>query len=188
MIQIKPNFLPEALLAITQELAYTSNYSIAELGNGKQLHYIQTPMELLEYLEIPDHDIVLTFIRKADKNTDNLPNIHADNIINGEKIVKAGVLYLNKSSSCSPNGTAFWKNVKYGVSLPSDVTNEEYDRLLTEESNDLSFWERTEFIENIENRFVLYPANMFHSKFPFVIEEGSRIVLVVFYSSKKDKG
>src|SRR5690606_14328916 len=113
------------------------------------------------------------------RNFDTDFRIHADGIIMNEKTDLASVLYISESNT--PNGTAFWQHHKHGKSLPADVTEQEFNRLLTEDSNDLSKWKQIGFVQNVPNRLLTYNANHFHSKFPSLIDSGERIVLVTFY-------
>lgn len=86
-------------------------------------------------------------------------------------------------------GTAFWKHKKHGYRLSSETTNEEYNRLIEIDSNDLSKWELDSVVSTKENRLLIYEANMFHSKYPNVAwsdENGKgRMVLVLFFNVKK---
>jgi hypothetical protein len=139
----------------------------------------------LEYLQIPNYELHLTFIRSANKDFDNDLRIHADNIIEGKKTALASVLYISTGAETSANGTAFWKHHKHGLKLPEDVTNEEFDRLLTEDSNDLKKWDLVNIAWAVPNRRVLYDSNLFHSKWPAEISVGTRIVLVCFYTKNQ---
>lgn len=132
-------------------------------------------------LQVEGHEMILSFIRKAYKGFDNEIRIHADNIISGSKTSLAAVLYINDPDGVTPNGTSFWKHTDYGYQLPENISNEEFDRLITEDSNNLSKWSKTDFISAIPNRLLLYNSNYFHSKYPAEIEAGERIVAVAFY-------
>lgn len=94
------------------------------------------------------------------------------------------MLYINPKSNASENGTAFWEHHTHGVELPKDVTNEEFDRLITEDSNDLSKWTFRSVYYSEPNKLLTYSSNLFHSKYPAKITHGERIVLVAFYKNK----
>ena len=61
-------------------------------------------------------------------------------------------------------------------------TDKEFDRMLSQESNDLSRWELNTVIGHRENRLISYPSSYFHSKYPNKGWEEGRIVFVMFYS------
>jgi len=183
MIQITDSFLPENAFLDLQDYCRENKFEIVSLGE-KPFSVLQTPKYLYEFLQIPDHVLVLTFIRSANADFDNELRIHADNIINGHKTVGASVLYINDRSEVSENGTAFWLHEKHGQSLPADVSNEEFDRLLKEDANDESKWTKTDYVSAFPNRQLLYPSQYFHSKYPAKIEKGERMVLVCFYTAK----
>ena len=177
-MQTTDNFLPEGLFQELSDYCRQKEFQLVNVGE-KQFLVLPTPPIITEYLQIPEHEIILTFIRKAHKDFDTDIRVHADGIINNEKTHLASVLYISESNT--PNGTAFWQHHKHGKSLPADVTEQEFNRLLTEDSNDLSKWKSIGFVQNVPNRLLTYNANHFHSKFPSLIDSGERIVLVTFY-------
>jgi hypothetical protein len=77
-------------------------------------------------------------------------NIHADGLINGQKVDKAAVLYIN-----NPEGYLKWNPIyshqTHGRILSAD-TSEEQNRLL-EDSNNVSAWMATDSIVSIPNRY-----------------------------------
>lgn len=154
----------------------TSDFQIVKVGE-KNFSVLETPKDLLPLLEVKGHNLILSFIRSADKNFDTDLRIHADHIIEGKKAVLASVLYIDVKDS----GTAFYSHREYGRLLPVTVSNEEFDRLIIEDSNNESKWVMTDFISGVPNRLLIYDANMFHSKYPKVIKNGVRKVLVNFY-------
>jgi len=182
-ILIRDNYLPEAAFVDLQEYCNELTFQIVNIG-GKEFSTLFTPKYLYEFLQIDDHELILTFIRSAHKDFDTDLRIHADNIINGRKPSLAAVLYVNNPEDVSSNGTAFWTHHKYGKSLESNVSNEEFDRLLIEDANDESKWTKTDYVSNVPNRLLVYPSNYFHSKYPAKIENGVRKVLVCFYCKK----
>jgi len=179
MITIHDNFLGQHAFDWLQEYC-KQDFNIVTVGD-KQFSVLETPKEVIASLQIPNHEIILSFIRNAYCDFDTDWRIHADNIIQGEKSKLASVLYINKPRGVTENGTAFWEHKTCGLSLPSNISNEDFDRLLLEDSDDLSKWKQKDFIANVPNRFLTYDSNYFHSKFPNKIENGTRIVLVTFY-------
>jgi len=153
-----------------------SDFQIVKMGE-KEFSVLETPKDLLPLLEVEGHNLILSFIRSAHENFDTDLRIHADHIIEGKKAVLASVLYIEVKDS----GTAFYSHKQYGSILPVTVSNEEFDRLIIEDSNDESKWIMTDFISGVPNRLLMYDANMFHSKYPKVIKNGVRKVLVNFY-------
>ncbi|MFH6944650.1 DUF6445 family protein [Flavobacterium sp. FlaQc-50] len=183
-MKIQDNFLPEEVYDQLIDYCIENDFQIVRRGD-KEFSVMQIPSYFKAFLQIEDHELILSFIRSAKIDFDNDLRIHADNIIEGKKTALASVLYINPEGTVSPNGTAFWKHHIHGLELPEDVSNEEFDRLLTEDSNDLSKWEHVETVYAKPNRQLVYNSNHFHSKYPKVIEEGTRIVLVCFYAKKQ---
>lgn len=181
MILVKDNFLPENIFNKLHNYAKESKYKIIQAGD-KGFLTIPTPKYILPYIQIEDHSVLLSFIRKAHKDYDTDLRIHADNIIFNKKTVLASVLYINKDDECiTKNGTAFYKHIDYGYKLNQDNENV-FNFILKNHSNNRSFWEETDFISSKENRLLMYNSDYFHSKYPAKIEKGERIVLVNFYT------
>ena len=184
MIIVTDDFFGEETFKALQDYC-ENDFQIVEIG-GKEFSVLQTPDALIPLLEVNGYELTFTFIRNAWKDFDTDLRIHADSIINGKKTDIASVHYINPEDGVTKNGTSFWKHVKYGRRLPKDIADEEFDRILQEDSNDDTKWIRESFINSVPNRRVLYDADMFHSKMPSVIEQGVRIVLVCFYSKKDE--
>lgn len=180
MIVVQDSYLPERVFKGLQEEVNDTHFEIVKAGE-KEFLCMETPRWLYEYLKVEGHRIIFTFIRKAHRDFDTEFNAHCDSIINGSRPALASVLYINDDEGVTPNGTAFWKHHKYGFKAPENVQNEEFDRLLTQDSNDISKWRKSSYIEAIPNRLLLYSADYFHSKWPQVIEQGERIVCATFY-------
>ncbi|KUF38980.1 hypothetical protein AS361_03795 [Myroides marinus] len=183
MIQIKDNFLPIEVFKELQHYTLNTNFETLRLGD-KDFTVLPVPDHIKSFLNEDGYDLIISFIRKANKSTDTDLRIHSDNIIQGEKTALAKVLYINPKSNASENGTAFWEHHTHGVELPKDVTNEEFDRLITEDSNDLSKWTFRSVYYSEPNKLLTYSSNLFHSKYPAKITHGERIVLVAFYKNK----
>lgn len=181
MIVARDNVLPDSLFKNLQKYCNDTPFKIIKAGE-KEFLTIPTPENIIEQIQVEGHKIILSFIRQAHQHFDIQPRIHADGIINGKKTVLASVLYINSSKGVTPNGTAFFEHFRYGHKLPENITNKEFDRLITEESNQLENFTMTDKIMARPNRLLLYDASFFHSKWPQKISQGKRIVLVTFYS------
>lgn len=182
-VSIIDNFLTEEDFKMLQSYCKFEKFEIYSVGD-KEFLVLPTPESLIEKVALPNHDIVLSFIRKAHAEFDTDWRIHADNIINGYKTNYASVLYIDFEDNLK-TGTAFWEHNTHGKKLKKNVSEQEFNRLITEDANDLSKWEKTNFVEAKKNRFLVYDSNLFHSKYPNVIEKGERIVLVTFYKKSK---
>ena len=183
MITVNDNFLPRKAFEDLQEYCYTNEFQKITAGD-KEFLVLDTPRSILEFLRLEGFNLVLTFVRKAHKDFDTNWRIHADNIINGYKTEIASVLYVNNPEGVSDNGTAFWVHDKHGQQLPKDVSEKEFNRLITEDANEPTKWRMDSIVGNIPNRQLTYNSNYFHSKYPNTIEEGERIVLVCFYEKR----
>jgi len=180
MINVVDNFIPKKEFKELQEYCNNSEFNI--VGKDKDLFsVIEIPDFVKEYFYINGLEISLMFIRRAYSGFDNDLRIHADNIVQGSKTSYASVLYINETEGVTDNGTCFYEHKIHGVKLTEECTNEEFDRLLNEDSNDISKWKKLDYVSSRPNRLLTYDSNYFHSKFPKNIDEGIRIVLVVFY-------
>jgi len=184
MIVIRDNVLNPNDFEELQRFCQKERFVRYPVGNKEYL-MLFTPKEIKEFLKIEGHRIILSFIRKAYQNFDKEHRIHADHKINGVKADLASVLYINDDQSVTPNGTAFYKHHKYNYELPHETCDDEFNRLLNDEAEDLSKWQKTDQIKAIPNRILIYPGNRFHSKWPKVIKKGERIVCVTFYQEIK---
>lgn len=179
MIYIQNNYLPKEIFSKLQNYCFNSEFEIKQVGE-KQFSVLKTPDYILPYLQAQGKGLVLTFIRSAYKGFDNELRIHADNKINGETTSLASVLYIS-NNDITPNGTRFFKHHHYGIELPRDCSNEEFDRLITEDSNNFDKWSGTDLVNAEPNKLLMYNSQLFHAKYPSEITEGKRIVLVAFY-------
>lgn len=180
MISIHDNFFEHRTFKVLQQ--YCKNEFFIKKAGEKEFLVLPTPENLYPFLEIADHRIILSFIRKAHKDFDTDHRIHCDGTIEGEKTSLASVLYINEKKGVPENGTMFWEHHKWAHRLPSAVGEKEFDRLLLEDANDLSKWEKRDVVHARPNRFLVYDSSLFHSKWPSKIEEGERIILVTFYA------
>jgi len=180
MIYVVDNYLDQNTFKSLQEYCNTTPFEIITLGE-KQFSVLETPQSLIPLFQMEKHTLITTFIRSAHKEFDTDLRIHSDNVINGHKTALACVFYIS-GSEVSKNGTAFYHHTKYGKQLPDNISAEEFDRLITEDSNDRHKWKQKDIIVSEPNRLLVYNSNYFHSKFPQVIDRGVRQVLVCFYT------
>lgn len=183
MIHIENNFLPQELFEELQDYCLNTNFERVQSGE-KEFDFLKVPDNILPYLKEDKHELIVTFIRRALPDFDTDLRVHADNIIQGEKTALAKVLFINPKGNASENGTAFWEHITHGLELPKDVTNEEFDRLITEDSNDWKKWNIRQVFHSEPNKLLTYSSNLFHSKYPAKITHGERIVLVAFYKDR----
>lgn len=177
------NFLPKPAFKDLQDYCKENEFQIVKAGD-KEFSVLETPKSLLEFFKIQGYELILTFIRSAYNGFDNESRIHADNIINGHKTALATVLYINEQLGTTPNGTCFYNHKIHGPELTAEVTDEEFNRLITEDANDETKWEKTDVVTSYPNRLLKYNSQSFHSKYPKEITEGLRVVLVCFYTKK----
>jgi len=129
-------------------------------------------------------DPILSFFRVSNETLDTNWRIHSDLNIEGEKPDRALVLYISPRKINELHGTALWEHKKYGKSLPDTVTDEEFDRMILKESENLDMWTLNSVIGYEQNRAISYPANYFHSKYPNKSWKSGREVFVMFYKTK----
>ena len=180
MILIQDEYFDEKTFKAIQEYC-NQDFKIIKRGE-KDFSVLETPIDLIPVLQKKGYKLIKTFIRSASSDFDTDLRIHADNIIEGHKTALASVFYIN-GQEVSTNGTCFYDHQLYGQKLP-DVSNEEFDRLITNDSNDSNKWVMTDMVFSRPNRMLLYDSQMFHAKFPQKIEKGTRKVMVCFYSKE----
>jgi hypothetical protein len=174
------NFLPKEVFKKLQEYCKENEFKIVQAGE-KEFSILEIPQEIYPFLELDGHEIIFAFIRNAYKDFDNEERIHCDGIIMGKKTDKAAVLYINNKNGVTKNGTKFYAHKVHGNFLPNNASEEEFNRLIEEDSHDTSKWRETHFVNSKPNRMLRYNASFFHGKFPAKIKNGERQVLVVFY-------
>lgn len=191
MIYVKDNFLPNIIFNKIEPLLI----DFKELDVGDKKFYIKpTILEFenwikskLEILENKQIKCIFSYFRIATDKLDTDWRIHCDSIINDDLPERAIVLHF----SDPPNmltGTAFWNHIKHGDKLnKEDLSTQEFNRILTEDSNDLNKWSLNTIIGQKKNRLLSYPSNYFHSKYPNKVTEQGRKVFVMFYKYKQDE-
>jgi hypothetical protein len=187
MIYIKDDFLDNNLI----ELLNTNKDEFQEIKTpGKSFWVKEAPLMIMQVIKLEIEDLeghriepILGFMREAKEGQDQDWRIHNDSIIEGQQPDRAAVLYVSDDQErMAINGTAFWDHNIHGNAF--EGTPEEYDRLLVEDSNDVTKWSLKSIIGHKKNRLISYPCNYFHSKYPNEFVD-SRVVFVMFYKIKK---
>lgn len=189
MIYVLDDFLPESLLVPLQDYLNQNEFEKVTVGD-KDFHIQNSNKELDDYISLRLSAIegktiqpILSFFRIATDSIDNTWRIHSDLNINGQKPDRAIVLYLSPRESEELHGTALWEHETYGRELPANTTDEEYDRMITGDAEDIGKWRLNTVIGYGENRLVCYPSSYFHSKYPNVAWKQGRKVFVMFYNT-----
>ena len=143
--------------------------------------YILDKLNKIEGKELQN---ILSFFRVSTNKLDTNWRIHSDLIIKGEKPDRAIVLYISPKESKELHGTALWEHKKYGKKLPKNTTNEEYDRMITKEAENLDMWTLNTVLGYEQNRLLSYPSSYFHSKYPNKSWKNGRQIFVMFYKFK----
>ena len=187
MIYIEDNFLNTDLIDSFNE----DKTDFQEIQTPGKSFWVKKPSEefdefvchKLSKIENCEIEPVLSFFREAKQGQDTDWRIHNDSIIEGQQPDRAAVIYMSDNNYPGINGTAFWEHKEHGDTF-ENITAEEYDRLITNDSNNLDLWRLKSVIGHKKNRLVSYPCNYFHSKYPEEFIE-SRKVFVMFYKTKK---
>ena len=191
MIYIIDDFIEAKLFKETTKQLKTNKFT--EFIAGNKSFYIQKPnsvfnnyvLNRLKHIENCDLENILSFFRVSTDKLDTTWRIHSDLNIEGQKPDRAVVIYMSPKEIKELHGTALWEHKIYGKKLPKDTTNEEYNRLITAEAENLDMWKLNSVIGYEQNRLISYPANYFHSKYPNKSWEKGRQVFVMFYKLKK---
>jgi len=190
MIYFIDDFLDNNLFKKTTEKLNSSNYTeyktpgksfwVQEAESEFTNHIVQ----LLSEYENCKLESILAFFRVSTDTIDTDWRIHSDGIIDNQQPDRAIVLYLSQKELKELHGTAFWSHEKYGKKQPKNISNEEFDRFLVQESENLDNWTLNTVLGYEQNRLISYPANYFHSKYPNKSWEKGRQVFVMFYKIK----
>jgi len=189
MIYFIDDFLPSYILDETIKDLSSQDYE--ELKTPGKSFYVQNATQpfinhvtgMLSTIENKIIENILGFFRVSNENLDTDWRIHSDLNIQGQKPDRALVLYISPRKINELHGTALWEHKTYGKSLPNDVTNEEFDRMIIKESENLDMWTLNSVIGYKQNRAISYPANYFHSKYPNKSWKEGREVFVMFYKT-----
>lgn len=89
-------------------------------------------------------------------------------------------------SSYAGYGTAFFSHHLHGERFRG--AKDEHDRLLREDAGDLQKFHFQSLVPMKENRLVVYPSDLFHSRYPFegwgTSQKDGRVVIVGFFSER----
>jgi hypothetical protein len=190
MIYTKDNFIDKDLFNIACN--YLKKGEFIKHKAGEKNFYIQESIKAFDdyvlaklgVIEGRPLENILSFFRVSTDELDNTWGIHSDLNINGQRPDRAAVLYMSPRELEELHGTAFWEHEVYGKDLPSHITDEEYNRTIKEDSENLDMWRLVSVSGYEQNRLVSYPANYFHSKYPNKSWKEGREVFVIFYKFK----
>jgi len=116
---------------------------------------------------------VLSFFRLALEDDQPTTFIHADTGVEGA--THAGVLYLTDPGIPHFQGTAFWSHRELGwdrlpsspeIAIQGHSPDEAFFERLNREGQEEAFWHLDSMISGKFNRFIIYPVELFHSRFP----------------------
>ena len=190
MIYIIDNFIEKNRFKEIQNKLNSKEYVEYETP-GKTFYIQEADLDFINHISLmiskkEGHEIepIVGFFRISNNELDTDWRIHADGIMFDQKPDRAIVLYISPKESEELHGTALWEHEIYGSSLPKNVTNEERDKMLRVDANDLSKWKLNTVLGYEQNRLVSYPSNYFHSKYPNKSWESGRQIFVMFYKVK----
>ena len=160
MINVIDNFLEDSLCMETFNKLLNNEFK--EIKAGDKSFYVQFSNELFDNIVLEkinkidgvNRRNILSFFRVATDKIDTDWRIHSDAIINDERPDRALVLYLSPSNMQGLHGTALWRHKEFGDSLQEDVSNELFDKVLLNDSNDITKWELSSVIGYKVNRAV----------------------------------
>lgn len=187
MINIVDDFLEEDIYNYVYNSLTSNQFQEVEVGDKKfWVQYSNEEFDNFIINKLSDIDktkreCLLGFFRVATEEFDTDWRIHADSKVGDIRPERALVLYISPSTKEGLHGTAFWKHNKVGYEMPLDVSNEEADRFLSEEANNLDNWDLHSVVGYRPNRALMYPSNYFHSKYPNTGWKEGRMVYVMFY-------
>lgn len=187
MINIVDNFLYPSLYDSVYGSLKNNEFQAVEVGDKKfwvqysNKDFDDYIVERLSAIDGVKRESLLAFFRVATEEVDTDWRIHADSKVGDIRPERALVLYISESTKEGLHGTAFWKHKEMGYEMPLDVSNEESDRFLLEEANNVDNWELHSVVGYKPNRALMYPSNYFHSKYPNEGWKEGRMVYVMFY-------
>jgi hypothetical protein len=187
MIYILDDFVEKNLFKIANDHLDKNTFNKIKAGD-KDFHiqpsnkefdrYVTSRLSMMEGKEIKN---ILSFFRVSTDTLDVSWRIHSDLNINGEKPDRALVLYLSPREKEDLHGTALWEHDIYGREIPKEITDEDYDKMIKLDANNLDRWRLSTVVGYEENRLVSYPSSYFHSKYPNISWKEGRKVFVMFY-------
>jgi hypothetical protein len=187
MINVVDDFLEENIYESVYQ--HLSDNEFIKVEVGDKPFWVQYTNEefdnlILDKLSKIDgvkRECLLGFFRVATEELDTDWRIHADSKVGDIRPERALVLYISPSTKEGLHGTAFWKHKDVGYKMPEDTSDEEANRFLLEEANNLDNWELHSVVGYRPNRAVMYPSVYFHSKYPNTGWKEGRMVYVMFY-------
>jgi hypothetical protein len=187
MINIVDDFLDKDIYDIIYNRLLSYQFQAVEVG-GKDFYVQHSDENFDEYIlskltaiDGVKRESLLAFFRVATEELDTDWRIHADSKVGDIRPERALVLYISPSTKEGLHGTAFWKHKEIGYEMPLDVSDQEADRFLLEEANNVDRWELHSVVGYKPNRALMYPSNYFHSKYPNTGWKEGRMVYVMFY-------
>jgi len=190
MIYFIDDFLPSYILDETIKDLSSQDYEEFKTP-GKSFHIQKASHSFLNHIcsslsAIEGNTVkpILGFFRISNDMLDTNWRIHSDLKIDGQQPDRALVLYISPRKINELHGTALWSHEKYGKKLPENTTNEEFNRMILRESENLEVWTLNSVIGYEQNRAISYPADYFHSKYPNKSWKSGREVFVMFYKTK----
>ena len=190
MIYIIDDFLPEWMLDDIKSNLTNNNFVEHVVGDKPFYTQPSNPvidkyiLDKLGKIEGKELQNILSFFRVSTDKLDTNWRIHSDLIIKGEKPDRAVVLYISPKESKELHGTALWEHKVYGKRLPDETTNEEFDKMITKEAENLDMRTLNTVLGYEQNRLLSYPSSYFHSKYPNKSWKNGRQIFVMFYKFK----
>jgi len=191
MIYFIDDFLPDYILDETiKDLSSQDYWELETPGKSFYVQEASQPFlnhvcDSLGVIEGVAINPIVGFFRISNDMLDTNWRIHSDLNIQGQNPDRALVLYISPRKRKELHGTALWEHKKYGKFLPKGTTNEEFDRMIIKEAENLDMWTLNSVIGYNQNRAISYPANYFHSKYPNKSWKEGREVFVMFYKTIK---
>lgn len=153
-------------------------------GTGIEYRPPELPDAISTFFGGRNIKVHISAFRLGHKDTTLHVNIHSDNVI----ARWAGVYYLNPPEQCK-GGTAFYrlKGVGWDTMPTQEVLDASGHNLdwLRDKWTDEEAWELISMAGMKWNRFIFYPTEYFHSRFPLQgwgdKPDESRLVWVVFF-------
>jgi len=187
MIYIKDNFLDKKFFKQLENYLKSNEWQKKIVGEKD--FYIQPSIpdfdsymeSMLGIIEQKDVKNILSFFRKSTDELDTTWRIHSDLNIDGQKPDRALVYYISPREKEDLHGTALWEHVIYGDTIPKGISNEDYDKMIKIDAENLDMWRLSSVIGYNQNRLISYPSAYFHSKYPNKSWKEGREIFVMFY-------
>jgi hypothetical protein len=187
MINVVDDFLEENIYESVYQHLSDNEFVKVEVGDKPfwvqytNKEFDNLILDKLSKIDGVKRECLLGFFRVATEELDTDWRIHADSKVGDIRPERALVLYISPSTKEGLHGTAFWKHKDVGYKMPEDTSDEEANRFLLEEANNLDNWELHSVVGYRPNRAVMYPSVYFHSKYPNTGWKEGRMVYVMFY-------